>query len=157
MRGLLHLVQRGWNYAGSSPSRPLLAVPNVTAHRSTTSVLIAVLLYNGLLFCGLNLSIKGLKRWSGDCKVIDFSSYTKTIITEDGNSSREECGWADTVAEQLDRKWQQRFRLSSHVPVSSDPYEIPRSRLRFGEHQFAIAGPRAWNTLPAPVTRLDLQ
>jgi len=31
---------------------PLLAVPSITAHPSTASVPITVLLYNGPLFCG---------------------------------------------------------------------------------------------------------
>jgi len=44
-----------------SPPRPLLAVPNVTAHPSTASVPITVLLYNGPLLCGFNLHVKGLK------------------------------------------------------------------------------------------------
>ena len=44
-----------------SPLRPLLAVPNVTAHPSTASVPITVLLYNGPLFCGFDVTIKGLK------------------------------------------------------------------------------------------------
>ena len=38
MSGLLHLVQRWGALAGRSPLRPLLAVPNVTAHPSTASV-----------------------------------------------------------------------------------------------------------------------
>jgi len=54
---LLHLVQRAKD---CSPPRPLLAVPNVTAHPSTASVPITVLLYNGPLLCGFNVSIKGL-------------------------------------------------------------------------------------------------
>ena len=33
---------------------PLLAVPNVTAHSSTASVPITVLLYDGPLLCGFN-------------------------------------------------------------------------------------------------------
>jgi len=41
---------------------PLLAVPNVTAHPSTASVPVTVLLYNGTLLCGFNVPIKGLKR-----------------------------------------------------------------------------------------------
>ena len=41
---------------------PLVAVPNVTAHRSTANVLITVLLYNVPLLCGLNVLIKGLTR-----------------------------------------------------------------------------------------------
>ena len=62
MGGLLHLLQRGGDWVGPQPAppRPLLAVvPNVTAHLSTASVLITILLYDGLLFCGLNVPIKG--------------------------------------------------------------------------------------------------
>ena len=45
---------------GRSPPRPLLAVPNVTAHRSTASLPISVLLYDGPLLCGVNVAIKWL-------------------------------------------------------------------------------------------------
>jgi len=45
---------------GRSPPRPLLAVPNLTAHPSTASVPITVLLYNGPLLCSFNVHIKGL-------------------------------------------------------------------------------------------------
>jgi len=45
---------------GPSPPRPLLAVSNVTAHPSTVSVPITVLLYNGPLLCGFNVATKGL-------------------------------------------------------------------------------------------------
>ena len=58
--GLLHLVQRGENWAGLQPDHSFLAVPNVTAHPSTASVPITVLLYNGPLLCGFNVPIKGL-------------------------------------------------------------------------------------------------
>ena len=44
---------------GRSPPRALLAVSNVTAHLSTASVPITALLYNGSLFCGFNVSVKG--------------------------------------------------------------------------------------------------
>ena len=44
---------------GRSPLRPILAVPNVTAHPSTVSVPITVLLDNGPLLCGFNVPIKG--------------------------------------------------------------------------------------------------
>ena len=40
--------------------RPLLAVPNVTAHPSTASVPITILIHHGLLLCGFNVAIKGL-------------------------------------------------------------------------------------------------
>ena len=46
---------------GPSPPRPLLTVPNVTAHPSTASVPITVLLCTGPLLCGFNVDIKGLK------------------------------------------------------------------------------------------------
>jgi len=49
MGGLLHLVQRGVDWAG-----PLHAVLNATVHPPTTSVSITVLL------CGLSVPIKGL-------------------------------------------------------------------------------------------------
>jgi len=58
--GWLHLVQRGGDWARPQLARPLFAVLNVTAHPSTASVPIAVLLYNGPLFCGSNVPIKGL-------------------------------------------------------------------------------------------------
>jgi len=45
---------------GSSPPGPLLAVPNATAHPSTASVLIAILLYNGPLLCSSNAGINRL-------------------------------------------------------------------------------------------------
>ena len=56
---LLHLVQRGGDWAGLQ-TMPLLTVPNVTVHPSTASVQITALLYNGLLLCGFNVPIKGL-------------------------------------------------------------------------------------------------
>ena len=60
MGGLLHLVYSeegtGW---GPSPPSPLLAVPNVTAHPSTASVPITVLLHDGPLLCGFNVPMKG--------------------------------------------------------------------------------------------------
>jgi len=42
-----------------SPPRPLLAVPNVTAHPSMASVPITVLLYNGPLLGGFNVPREG--------------------------------------------------------------------------------------------------
>jgi len=45
----------------AAPASPLLAVANVTAHLSTASVPITVLLYDGLLLCGFNVAVKGLK------------------------------------------------------------------------------------------------
>jgi len=53
-------------YSKEGPGRsavapsPLLAVPNVTAHPSTASIPITVLLYDGPLLCGFSVAIKGL-------------------------------------------------------------------------------------------------
>jgi len=56
MGGLLHLVQRGGDWAVPSPPGPLLAVPNVTAHSSSAAgIPITVLLYNNPLLCGFNV------------------------------------------------------------------------------------------------------
>ena len=60
MGGLLHLVQRRGDWAGRSPPRPPLAVPNVTAHPSTASVPITVLLCNSPLLSNFNVGVKRL-------------------------------------------------------------------------------------------------
>ena len=52
------MVQRGGDWAGPQPAQ-VLAVPNVTAHSSTASVPITVVLYNGSLLGGFNVPIKG--------------------------------------------------------------------------------------------------
>jgi len=63
MYGLLHLVQRGgaWAYEqGRNPPRPLLAVPNATAHSTHQRPVypITVVLCKGPLPCGFNVLIK---------------------------------------------------------------------------------------------------
>ena len=57
---LLHLVQRGGDWAGLQPARPLLAVPNVTTYPSTASVPTTVLMYNGPLLYRFNVLFKWL-------------------------------------------------------------------------------------------------
>jgi len=59
MGGLLHLVQRGGDWAGPQPAQALLTLPNVAAHPSTASVPITVLLYSGPLLCGFSVPVKG--------------------------------------------------------------------------------------------------
>jgi len=63
MGGLLHLVQRGGDWAVPQPAQAPLAVLNVTAHPSTASVPTIVLLYNGRLLCGLTADLKGLTEY----------------------------------------------------------------------------------------------
>jgi len=53
MGGLLHSVED----LGGRSSLSLLAVPHVTAHPSTASVPITVLMYAGPLLCGFNAPI----------------------------------------------------------------------------------------------------
>jgi len=53
MGGLLHLVQQSGAWAGPQPAQALLAVPNVTAHLATVSVLITVLLLHQTQMNGL--------------------------------------------------------------------------------------------------------
>ena len=65
MGGLLHFVPRGGaGWAAAEPS-PLIVVPNVTAHQSTASVLITVLLYDGPLLCSFNVAIKRVNAHGG--------------------------------------------------------------------------------------------
>ena len=56
--GLLHLVQRGGDWAGPQPAQ---APPRCTKCNITASVPITVLLYNGPLQCGFNVAIEGLR------------------------------------------------------------------------------------------------
>ena len=56
--------------------RPLFAVPNVTAHLSTASIPITVLLYNGPLLCDFNVPVKGLTPAGGNP---DAESYPLKI------------------------------------------------------------------------------
>jgi len=63
MGGLLRYIWYSEERTGRGHSlpRPLLAVPNITAHPSTANVPITVLLYNGPLLYGCNVPIRGLK------------------------------------------------------------------------------------------------
>ena len=59
MGWLLYWYNKEGTGRGPSLSRPLVAVPNVTAHPSMASVPITVLLYNGSLLCRFNVPVKG--------------------------------------------------------------------------------------------------
>ena len=76
---------------GPSPPRPLIAVPNVTAHPPTASVPITVLLYNDPLLCGFNVPIKGLNSVKTAPKVQSFqySARTSTDRQTNGRSAHE--------------------------------------------------------------------
>jgi len=55
--------EEGPGWAVALP-RPLLAVPNVTAHPSMASVPVTVLLHDGPMLCGFNVVVKGLTELS---------------------------------------------------------------------------------------------
>ena len=62
-----------WYSTGTAASPSPLLVPNVTAHPSTASVSITVLLYDGPLLCCFNVAIKGLNLCLFEAwKVIDL-------------------------------------------------------------------------------------
>ena len=56
----------------AAPPSFLLAVPNVTAHPSTASVPVTVLLYNGPLMSGFNVPVKGI---TGDYTIFAAGCY----------------------------------------------------------------------------------
>ena len=70
MDGLLHLVQRGGDWAGPQPAQAsprctecnhrsiYYTSMNVTAYPSTASIPIAVLLYNDPLLCGAHKALR---------------------------------------------------------------------------------------------------
>jgi len=64
------------------PSQAPHAVPNVTADQPMASVLIAVLLYDGPLLCGINVPMERLKNGKYNCKnTQQFKTTFKDNIT----------------------------------------------------------------------------
>jgi len=59
-KGNYSATSNNTKFVHCGPAQSPLAVPNVTAHPSTASVLITVLLYDGPLLCGFSVAIKGL-------------------------------------------------------------------------------------------------
>jgi len=45
-----------------------------------------------------------------------------------------------------------RYRLSSATGTN---YSVPRTRIKFGDRAFSVAGPVVWNSLPAAVRHAD--
>jgi len=82
--------EEGTGRAAAPPSL-LLAVPNVTAHPSTASVPITVLLYDGPLLCAFNVAIKGLT-WPKYCQLLqgphEMPEKTTTIIIITNNNMK---------------------------------------------------------------------
>jgi len=81
MGGLLHLIQREGGRVEPQPAQSSYrcTVPNVTAHPSTPSVPITVLLCNGLLLCGFNVLTKRLilhTTWAYWRLVLVYASHT---------------------------------------------------------------------------------
>ena len=96
------MVQRGGDWAGPQPAQapPRCTKPNVTAHPSTASVPITVLLCNGPLLCGFNVGIKGLTQaedsldisvtHTGDCMQKCSQMFTHFYMEYFALCSREE-------------------------------------------------------------------
>ena len=59
--GLLHLVQRGEDWAGPQPAQAPPRCTKCNSPPSTASISITILLHSGPSLCGFNSSIKGLK------------------------------------------------------------------------------------------------
>jgi len=97
MGGLLHLVQRGGAWAGCSPAQspPHCTKYNSTAHPSTASVPITVLLYNCPLLYGFNVHTKGLRYVSFShihitnyCSKMIWIQYVKATVGLPGHPDR---------------------------------------------------------------------
>jgi len=73
MGGLLHLVQC------LNLPRPLLTVQNVTAHPSTASAPITVLVYNGPFLCGFNVPVKGLIKENTNNNTHAYNNKSKPV------------------------------------------------------------------------------
>jgi len=69
---------------GRSPPRPLFAVLNVTAHPSTASIPITLLLYNGPLLRGFNVLTKGLnphcQMWELYAMMLSICLYVSLFV-----------------------------------------------------------------------------
>ena len=101
---MLHRIIRSWYtgrwwvgcyiwYSEEEPGRlaallsPLLAVPNVTAHPSTASVPITILLYDGPLLCGFNVANKRLKHPPTATEIQENIMWEIKMITDMSLSS----------------------------------------------------------------------
>ena len=130
MGGVLHLVQRGGPGWAAAPPIPLLAVPNVTAHPSTSSVPITVLLYDGPLFCGFTVAIKVLIVYVTQCcgvcvqsleQKMLMATHAKTALEQDQRQLRRRL--AELTAESyrdVTGTGSSGFRPLSRSPTSSE-------------------------------------
>jgi len=109
---------------GISRPGPLIPVPNVTAHPSTASVPIAILLYNGPLLCGFNVPIKGL---SSVLRAYGTSpAYFKDICTTVVNTSSQ----------------------VNLLPIAMTCFVSRTMTNLLGRRSFRVAAATVWNSLP---------
>jgi len=106
----------GWD---RSLPKPLVDVPNATAHPSTASVLITVLLDNGLLHaCSFNVPAKGL---SVLCLLLSFSKwacpYASWFVHQIRTTSSR--SWSTPVTTTLPLAGQKPFRRFHQQSTSS--------------------------------------
>ena len=123
---------------GISRPGPLIPVPNVTAHPSTASVPIAILLYNGPLLCGFNVPIKGL---SSVLRAYGTSpAYFKDICTTVVNTSSQ----------------------VNLLPIAMTCFVSRTMTNLLGRRSFRVAAATVWNSFPLhlrspSISRLQLR
>ena len=74
---------------------------------------------------------------------------TIQVSTDDVSSAQSPVPWlymSNTVSLVSDDPGRRRLRSAT-----STDYHVPRTRTRFGDRAFSIAGPKAWNNLPQSV------
>jgi len=79
MGGLLHLVQRGGDWAGLQPTQAPPRCTKCNSHPSMASVPITVLLYNGPLLCGFNVPMERLKQYLNHSRLVKDSKHSHTM------------------------------------------------------------------------------
>jgi len=92
MGGLLHLVQRGGNWAGPPPAQAPPRSTKCNSPPSTASVPITVLLYNGPLLCGFNVPITWLiQRLALQTRWLSPAPHISTGISINHHRSVQRC------------------------------------------------------------------
>jgi len=94
MSGLLHLVQRGGDWARPQPAQAPPRCTNVTAHPSTACVPITVLLYNGRRSAVLMCPLKGSP--PAGCPVTSVSrGQLRRRVVQISDTESSSCTWAE--------------------------------------------------------------
>ena len=120
------MVQRWGNCARPQPAQALRAVPDVTAHPSTASVPVTVLLHNGPLLCGFYVPVEGFIIFKVD---IGNWSLVLTFMTSlTGAEMSDNCGlWAPWLISAIPL-----FISYLHINLSSSqPLRVSKWTLKY--------------------------